>query len=176
MLYLLWSLINIGLFIFFIAICFKATKLLREKLGVFAAVVFVFGLLSFIGHTNNDNDNQEPNSNQIRSWKFTSEDSLKSNESYSLHIDIKKTLLAKYNLLIRYGKAIHEDQNIPISASSSTEGFIGGTNWKPLYIQINRTNDNKKFEYFVNGVIQWKLLGATIISQYKTYEGFALIE
>ncbi|MEO5948146.1 MAG: hypothetical protein ABIP79_15115 [Chitinophagaceae bacterium] len=170
MLYLLWSLINIGLFVFFIAICFKATKLLREKLGLFTAIIFVFGLLSFIGHSNNQN------SNQIRTWKFTSEDSLKSNESYLLDIDIKKNLISKYDLLIEYGKAIQEDQNIPISTSSSTTGFISGTNWKPLNIQINRTIDNKKFEYFVNGVIQWQLLGAIIFSQYKTYEGIALIE
>lgn len=176
MLYLLWSLINIGLFIFFIVFCFKATKLLREKIGFYAAAIFVIGLLSFVGNSNNENDNKDPNTNQTRSWKFTSEDSLKSNESHLLHINIKKTLIAKYNLLIRYGKAIHEDQNIPISASSTTDGFISGTNWKPLYIRINRTNDNKKFEYFVNGVIQWKLLGAVVFSHYKTYEGIALIE
>lgn len=64
--YLLWSILNIGLFLFFIIICFKATKLIREKLGLIATIVFVFGLLSFVGNSNNHNDNKEPDSNQIK--------------------------------------------------------------------------------------------------------------
>ena len=176
MIYILWSLINIGLFIFFIIICFKATKLLREKLGLLTAIIFVFGLLSFIGHSNNENDNRVPNSNQIRIWTFTSEDSLKNNESYLLKVVLKKTLLSKYSLQIKYGKAVAGYQNIPISASSTTEGFISGTNWRPISIIVRKIDDNKRFEYSVNGVVESKLLGAKIASQYKIYEGIALIE
>jgi hypothetical protein len=174
MTYLLWGLLNIGLFIFFIVICFRATKLIREKVGLFASIIFVFGLLSFVGHSNNDNDNKEPNSNQIKTWKFISEDSLKSNDSYLLDIDLEKTLVSKYGLGIKYGKDKQGQINIPISAYSSTTGFISGTNWKPVSIIVNRTNDNNKFEYFVDGVVEWKLLGATIYSQLKEYKGIAL--
>ena len=173
MTYLLWGLLNIGLFLFFIVICFKATKLIREKIGLFASVIFVFGLLSFVGHSNNDNDNKEPNSNQIKTWKFISEDSLKSNDSYLLNIDLEKTLVSNYDLGIKYGKDKEGQINIPISAYSSTTGFISGTNWKPVSIIINRTNDNNKFEYSVDGVVEWKLLGATIYSQLKEYKGIA---
>jgi len=172
MTYLLWGLLNIGLFIFFIVICFKATKLIREKVGLFASIIFVFGLLSFVGHSGNDN--KEPNSNQIKTWKFISEDSLKNNDSYLLYIDLEKTLVSKYDLGIEYGKDKQRQINIPISAYSSTTGFISGTNWKPVSIIINRTNDNNKFEYFVGGVVEWKLLGATIYSQPKEYKGIAL--
>lgn len=172
MTYLLWGLLNIGLFLIFIVICFRATKLIREKIGLFASIIFVFGLLSFIGHLNNDDDNKEPNSNQIKTWKFVSEDSLKSNDTYLLDIDLEKTLISKYDLGIKYGKDKEEQINIPISAYSSTTGFISGTNWKPVSIIVNRTNDNNKFEYFVAGVIEWKLMGATIYSQPKEYKGF----
>jgi hypothetical protein len=174
MIYLLWSLLNIGLFIFFIATCFKATKLVREKLGLFASIIFVFGLLSFVGNSNNDNDNKEPNSNHIKTWKFVSEDSLKSNESYLLDIDLEKTLIAKYDLGIKYGKDRQGQINVPISAYSSTNGFISGTNWKPISIIVNTTNDNNKFEYSVDGVVEWKLLGATIYSELKEYKGVAM--
>src|SRR5258705_4897776 len=54
MFYLLWMILNIVLFVFFIITCFRATKLIREKLGAFAAVIFVFGLLSFMRHPNDE--------------------------------------------------------------------------------------------------------------------------
>ena len=171
MLYLLWGLLNAGLFLFFILICFRATKLIRQNLGLLASIVFVFGLLSFIGRSNNNNDNREPNSNQIKTWKFTSDDSLSKNPTYSVFIDLEKTLVSKYYLFVQYGKDKGGQINIPISASSSTNGFISGTNWKPISIFINRTDDNNKFEYFVSGVVEWKLLGATIYSQLKEYKG-----
>ena len=90
MLYLLWSLLNIALFLYFIIICFKATKLLREKVGLLASIIFVAGSLSFIGQSNIDNDNKEPNSNQIRTWKFHSADTLNKNATFSLDVILEK--------------------------------------------------------------------------------------
>ena len=71
MLYLLWGLLNIGLFIYFIVISIKATKLVREKVGLFASLIFLFGLLSFGGRSNNDD--KEPNSNQIMRFRWLRE-------------------------------------------------------------------------------------------------------
>jgi hypothetical protein len=173
MIYLLWGLLNIALFLFFIIICFKATKLIRQTFGLFASIVFVFGLLSFMGNSNN-NDNKEPNSNEIKTWKFTSNDSLIRHPTSSEFIDFEKTLISKYYLFIKYGKDKDGQTNIPISASSSTNGFISGTNWKPISISVNKTHDNNKFKYFVSGVIEWKLLGATIYSQLKEYNGMVI--
>ncbi len=176
MLYLLWGLLNIGLFLFFIVTCFKATKLIRAKMGLLASVIFVFGLLSFIGKSNSNNDNLEPNSNHIKTWKFVPGDSLKSNESYLQNIELEKTIISKYDLGIEYGKDLQGQLNIPISAYSSTTGFVSGTNWKPVSIIVNRTNENKKFEYSVDGVVEWKLLGATVYSQQKNYKGITSIK
>ena len=172
MLYLLWSLLNIALFLYFIIICFKATKLLREKVGLLASIIFVAGSLSFIGQSNIDNDNKEPNSNQIRTWKFHSADTLNKNATFSLDVILEKTLVSKYNLGIKYGKN-QEQFNIPISAYTMTTGFSSGTNWKPITIVVNRTADNNKFEYMVTGMVEWKLLGATLYSQLKEYKGIA---
>jgi hypothetical protein len=174
MLYLLWALLNAGFFLFFIVICFRATKLIRQNFGLLASIVFVFGLLSFSGHSNDNNDNKEPNSNHIKTWKFASEDSLSRNATYPLVIDLEKTLISKYCLFIQYGKDKEGQLNVPISASSSTNGFISGTNWKPISIFINRTDDNNKFAYLVRGVVEWKLLGATVYSQLKEYKGIVL--
>lgn len=174
MLYLFWGLLNIGLFLFFIVTCFRATKLVREKFGLFAAVILVFGLLSFITTSGDDNDNREPVSSQIRTWNFASEDSLDRHATFFIDIELEKNLISKYELGIKYGKDKREPLNIPISANSWTTGFTSGTNWTPSTIIVNRTNDNNKFEYYVDGVVEWKLLGATIYSQSKKYKGIAL--
>lgn len=174
MIYLLWGLLNTGIFLFFIVICFKGTKLIREKTGLFASTIFVFGLLSFMGTSNSDNDTNEPNSNQIKTWKFISADSLSRNTIQLLNIDLEKTLVSKYVLGITCAKDKQVQFNIPISAYSTTTGFISGAKWKPVSIVVNRTTDNNKFEYNVIGVVEWKLLGATIYSQPKRYTGIAI--
>lgn len=173
MTYLLWGLLNLGIFLFFIVVCFQATKLIREKIGLFASIVFVFGLLSFMGQPGKDN-NKEPTSNQMKTWKFASPDSLKSNDSHILNMTLEKTMLSKYDLGIVYGKDNEGQSNIPISAYSSTTGFIIGTNWQPTSIIVNRTSENNKFAYLVKGIVEWKLLGATLYSQVKEYNGIAL--
>jgi len=174
MIYLLWGLINVGLFIFFIVVCFKATKLIRENVGLFASIIFVFGLLSFIGQSNNDSDNKELNSNQIKSWKFNSEDSLNNAESFFLDIDLEKNLVSEFNLGIKYVRIKESLENMPISANSSMTGFVSGTSWKPKSIIVKRTNTNDRFNYFVAGVVEWKLLGMTVYLQSKDYKGFAI--
>ena len=174
MVYLLWVIINIGLFLFFIVICFRATSLLKEKFGLIAAIIFVFGLLSFMSNPHDDKFNEEPNGNQIRTWKFTPEDSVDKHATFLINIDLEKTLISKYELSIIYGKDKQGQLNIPISANAKTLGFVSGTNWKPSAIMVNRTNDNTKFEYYINGNMEWKLLGATIYYQQKEYKGIAL--
>lgn len=168
MLYLLWALLNIGLLIFFIAICFKAAKLVRKEVGILATIVFVFGLLSFAGIS--------PNSNEVKSWTFNPQGNLPNNSiSYTPPIVLEKTLICNYDLKIAYRQDKNTNLNVPFKAFSSREGFICGTNWRPFSIIVNKTKDNSKFEYQVGGIIEWSLLGFTIYSQTKWYKGFATI-
>lgn len=78
------------IYFFFITICFKATKLIRKELGFFAAVIFVGGLLSLIGNSNSNDYNKEHNSNQIKTWKFASENSLNKMGTYSVDVILEK--------------------------------------------------------------------------------------
>ena len=79
-------------------------------------------------------------------------------------------LISKYQLDVIYGKD-KKGMNCPVSAFSSTNGFILGTNWKAESIMVSKTNDNQKFQYIVNGIVEWHLLGITIYTQAKTYKG-----
>lgn len=172
MLYLLWGILNVGIFICFIIICLRATKFIREKIGLLAAIFFAIGLLSFIT-ADNDRDNKEPNSNRVKTWNFSPEDDIEKNTATYITVPIDETLVSTYNLYIKYGKHKQGQFNVPVSANSSVIGWTSGTNWKLVSISVNRTNDNTKFEYWVHGVTEWKLLGLTIISQGKVYKGTA---
>lgn len=171
MIYLIWGLLNLGLIIYFLVICFKATKLVREKIGLFAAIFFVLGLLSFLGERAKDSYNKGANSNKTDSWNFASEDSLNREGVYFVQINLESNLISKRDLGVKYGRDKQGLTNIPISAYSTETGFISGTIWRPITIKVNRTDDNNKFQYFVIGVVEWKLLGATIYTQSKTFNG-----
>lgn len=172
MIYLLWALLNVGLFLFFIAICLRATVLIREKFGLFASIVFVFGLLSFVSGSG-DEDENVPDSNGIRTWEYASGDSLRRTLSSRISIELEETSIAAYELRIEYGED-KQKRNIPISAYSSTSGWASGTDWKPHSILVRRTSDNHRFEYLVIGTVEWTLLGMSIYSQPKEYKGIAL--
>jgi len=176
MFYLLWGLINIGFFLYFIIICFKLLNLIREKIGLFASIIFAIGIVSLIGNSNNSNENNEHYSNQVKTWKFAQEDTLKISDSHFLYIDLEKTLVSKYELGIKYANDKQGQINIPISAYSSITGFISGINWKPESINVYRSKDNNKFEYYVYGNIEWKLIRITIYTQLKEYRGVAWIK
>lgn len=171
MIYLLWALLNFGLLLFFLVICFKATKLVREKMGGFTAIVFVLGLLSFVSNSDT-NTNKEPNSNKVKTWNFNTEDDL-IRKTYSQNIDLENTLISKNTLTIKYGKK--DRSSIPISAYTNTTGFAGGIVWIPSAITVNPTAENK-FAYSVHGITKWKLLGATIYYQPKVYGGVVQIK
>ena len=167
MIQLLWGLLNIGLFLFFIVTCIKASRLVRDNIGYLAAVVFVFGLLSFMG-------NKDSNLKQQSSWEFASKDSLITDMNSSINIKLEETILTTLSLDILYGHHKTDQQNIPISAYSTLTGFMSGLNWKPISISVYKTADNTKFQYYLNGILEWKLIGVSIYSQLKNHEGIAL--
>ena len=174
MIYLFWAILNIGLFIFFIVLCFKATSLLRQKFGLFVSIFFVFALLSFMCNTN-DNTHNKIENGKIRTWEFTSRDSL-DKEIFHTKLNLKKHLLSKSQLGILYGKTKQGNKYVPISAHSNTIGFISGTSWIPNSIMVIPTKDSLKFEYSVNATTLWNLLGVTVFSQTRDYEGIINIK
>ncbi len=70
MLELLWGILNIAILIYFIIICFKVIKIVRENLGGIATLVFVIGLMSFISKPNDQN-------NKIKTFEVKDESVIK---------------------------------------------------------------------------------------------------
>jgi hypothetical protein len=173
MLYLFWALLNLGLAILFLVFLFKATKYIKERLGLLAAVVFAVVLLSFMGSANNDKGNNGLDPRQVVTPGFNS-DSMSNRPYVFVTIDLAKTLISKYSLGVTYGKDKHL-HNIPVTANAWLTGFESGTSWKPNSIIVNLTDDNMKFEYQVEGTVKWTLLGLPVYYQSKTWKGTVLL-
>ena len=162
---------NVGLFIFFIILCFKATKLIRENLGIFAAIIFVIGLLSFIS---NSGKNNAPNNNakdETRKWRFYPGDSIAPNMSKFTSKVIDENLGFKLNIGVVFSEHLSTGNIVPAKASSFMTGFVIGYNWNPTVISIIPTTIKGQYVYDVNGVFEWKLLGLTLYSHIKRFSG-----
>ena len=171
--YLIWGLLNIGLLIYFLTICFNAIKLVRREIGLFASIIFVIGLLSFCSHQSNNDKGM--NSDKTKTWTFISKDTLSKNQTSILQHELSRNLISKYEMVVISGKD-KNNINIPLSAFTLTNGFTIGTNWSIKSITVNKTNDNNKFYYYVAGVVEWQLLGISVYSQNKRYNGNILID
>lgn len=176
MTYLLWSLLNIALGVLFIYLCFKATKLINERIGLLASLVFVFGILAIMSSSRIQEAERETSKGHLTTWEYTPADSLDSNSTHIMRIDLEKNLISKYQLLINYCKDKDGDIIYPLSASVSTTGFVIGTKLKPVLINIKKSDEKNKFEYAIHVNINWRLLGADIIYQSKLFEGTTILK
>ena len=138
MVYLIWSLLNIGLIIYFLTICIKVIKLVREKMGLFVTLFFVFTLLSFIGNDNKDMYSKSGKSDQTETWHNSTKDSITFFIDDIQHIKIEDNLVTSYYLEVLYGKD-SIDNVIPLSAFTTTNGLSGGTKLIPKSIQIYKS-------------------------------------
>lgn len=170
MLYLLWSLLNIGAFLFFMFVCVRATRLLRDQLGLLTSVVFILGLLSFISRSDNPKDNQLTRSEPLETWVSPMKDSLDMS-FFSKRVSLEKTMGPGIELRIGYGQHVSTNQDMPADASTMMTGLVSGLAWQPIVIDMQPANAPGVFAYHVSGILYWKLLGSTLYSQEKIYKG-----
>lgn len=159
----------LGILALFIMLCFRSFKLVKEKFGLFACLVLVFGLLSFMN--NPDDDEKKSNIENENSWQFTSPDSLDISTIFVIGKELQNNLISAYNLHIRFAKEKNSNLIHPVSAYAFASGTTVGTKWKMLLISVNRIGDSNEFEYDVTDRVEWKILGLTIIRQANSYKG-----
>lgn len=167
-LYLLWAFINLALLSVFFYACFKAVKLVRQGVSMFAACVLAFGLLSFmVKPAKNDRSNESQ-------WQVAKTDSLYNNTK-AIRVVLQNNLISEYRLDIDYKR---NEQNVitPVSAHAFIEGFVAGTYWKPVTIKLNTSSVPSRLVYTVVAVTDWKLLGATVSSQRKKFTGTVVVQ
>lgn len=169
MLYILWAILNIGLFVF---ILFRGLRYFKQKYGPVVAGIFVLAFFGLVGAADSGSENMKPVSNQIKTWHFNAPNNLNTPLNTNISVPLEQMPFSKTILGISYG--IDADKkNIPISSYSTTTGLISGTSWVPASIIVSPTTDNQKFSYEVVGTTRWKLLGITLYSQLRKYDGIA---
>jgi hypothetical protein len=126
MTYLLWSLLNIALGVLFIYLCFKATKLINERIGLLASLVFVFGILAIMSSSRIQEAERETSKGLLTTWEYKPADSINRNSTYIMRIDLETNLISKYQLLINYCKDKDGKNIYPLSATVSTTGICNG--------------------------------------------------
>lgn len=165
---LFWTLLNIAILLYFLFISVKITVLAKKHLGSFAALVFVIGLLSFMSSSAPDNSTK--NSLSVQPSSFVSANGLVQDEQLSTKkIKLEGSYFTKNYLNVHYAKKL--DGSFPISTYAGLEGLVNGIKWKTWNIDIKKHKNGNNFEYTVDGILDWKILGMTVYSQLKTYKG-----
>lgn len=170
MLYILWTLLNLALFIYLAVIFFKAAGLLKEKYGLHTAIFFVIGGFLFNG---NCSGNAKNNENRLKSWVNPTSSSSTTNSGKTKHLEItlEKNLVTRKFLSVT---CIYNDsakKYIPVSATAIRTGFPGATRWETPYVNINDNHNDNGYYYEVNAGESWNLVNIPLIQNWKLYEG-----
>jgi hypothetical protein len=165
MLHLLWSLLDIGVLLIFIFLCYKTAVLIRKKVNLFVSILFVLVLLSVVNAAD-----KSPEINNGKSGFVSGRPGPKGFEqTKSISITSQNDLLFHIGLFGFYGR---DDSAglYPISASSTITGLVAGYKWIPSSTLLDTAEG--KIRYHFSGILDWQLLGITCYAQEKTFTGF----
>lgn len=166
---LIWGIFNGILLLYFIVICFKSVKLVKEEIGFLASLVFVLGLLSFMSESSDNNI-------AVKNIDFLNQSNPKktfNGNSFFYEVLLEDNLTSKIGLLLIVGEKGTE--LIILNANCYRSGFISGTNWNVEHVDIDKQKDKNYCSYLVRGKMDWKILGITIFSDYKIFRGNVLL-
>jgi hypothetical protein len=175
MIHFIWAILNVCLAIAFLVVCYKGTKLLKNEIGLWAALIFVLGLLSLMNVFNKDVIQYKQNEKVLKKG-FSSSDNIIAGTFKNRYLILEKNLVSDFNLSFEYGQAKISKLNTPIDADIRINGTTNGIRWKPMMFLINETDSNTKFSYDIYGLLEWKLMGITLYTQHKSFKGFVYIQ
>lgn len=170
MLELIWGILNVFLLIYFLLICLKSVKIIKEKIGLLASFIFVIGLLSFISKPNEKNSADK----NINILNQTNPKKAFNGNSFFREVNLEDNLSSTIGLSILVGEK--ETGLIILNANCYRSGFISGTNWNVENIEIDIPKNKKHCSYLIRGIMEWKILGITIYSEHKTFSGNAILK
>lgn len=169
MLELIWGILNFSILIYFIIICFQAVKVIRENLGGIATLVLVLGLVSFISKPNEENNSSQTFDLQ----KDAGFPNKYNGNTFSTDKLLEENLTTKISLSIQFGENNSEERLL--KAEIYRDGFVSGTEWKATNVTISPL-DRINYQYQATGIIDWKILGITLYSQSKEFNGKIKLE
>lgn len=167
---LLWGIMNAVILIAFIVLCFRSVQLIREKIGGLAALIFVFGLFSFVGGPDDDKNLAEKS---IALDKPTVNKKPYTDNTYTEDVTLQRNLTSSLGLSVKYG--VKNNTTEMRQANCSREGFISGTDWHVNDVIVNKISRNV-CEYHISGIMKWKILGIPVYREPRQYDGQIKLE
>lgn len=171
---LIWGIFNIIVFIYFFVVCIKSVKIVRDGLGVFAGLVLVIGLLSFISKDDSKNlaeknidfyNNELSNNSSKRTF---------TGNSFRQDVNLEKNLTSNISLDIYVGE--EKNDLVIISANCMKSGFVSGTKWNVHTIHVDKPKNKNYCNYFVSGSVDWRIMGLKLYSESKIFEGKVILK
>ena len=160
MLELIWGILNVILFLGLLVFCAKKAAEIRAKVGLSVAILFSFFALSFITRPSNEEKDKKF---EFENRETKTESS--NRDTFISDIILEDDVCTKFKL-----NAITDGENVR-SALIRRTGFLSGTEWSTLYIDINKTERKGVFQYHVGGTRKWSILGIDLYQEYKEFEG-----
>lgn len=163
MIYLLWSLINVFLPLYFFYLLFsflaKGKRFFNPKYKTFQILFLVIGVTQIIVASSTDKANQNI---------YLKDDHANFNSSKMVHHMVEDNWTMNIHFLLEY--SVHGNKYIPLKSSSFLSGFVSGYDWELLSVDGVGIEDGRGTVWYVNGNLQWKLFGTTIYSQNKIFQ------
>jgi len=164
MIYLIWTLINAFLILYFfyliIGFVFKGKQFLKTKFKSVSIAIMIIGIVQIISATN-----LEERTNRIS----ISNNYDKHNDTRTKKIVLAENLVFDINIFVQY--SVDGNKLIPIESNSYLTGLISGYAWEFKSIQTNTKKIDQNENYIVDGVLKWNLFGINVYSQTKTFSG-----
>jgi hypothetical protein len=158
MIELVWGIINIVLILICLINYIKITKLIIEKLGLFASLIFIVFTISFLNESSKE--------------KFHEKTTEINNEviyTNSKSKIIEDKLVTKIETRISFGK---RKDTLYITSKTNRYGFVIGTDWISHYSSLEEVKNSKNtYKYNVLGTLEWNILGIKVYKEIKEFNG-----
>lgn len=167
----IWAILNIAATVALIVLIIRASRKVRAKFGIGAAILFGIVAFSLACHDPDNDAAKAKNGN----WETTESLHIRNNCHHKKSIVLDKNWLSEYVLDIFYGENEETGQNTAIKAWVRVNGTFLGSNWDPLYVLIENLGNNR-ISYSVNAVHSWYLLGLMVMGNAKEFDGEMVLE
>lgn len=163
MIYLIWSIINITIGLYFlyllIGVIAKGKVFFNTKYKFLSITIFAIGLVQLLSGSNSEENNKT---------NFLLNDQIPHVKYEANMLKLEENLIFDINIFVKY----YTDQNkiVMDKTNSFLTGFVSGFDWEHTSTEL-KLNQNNNPDYVVNGILNWKLLGFNVYSQNKTFSG-----
>ncbi|WP_349351130.1 MULTISPECIES: hypothetical protein [unclassified Flagellimonas] len=163
MIYLLWSLINVflPLYFFYLHVNFlaKGKRFFNPKYKTFQILFLVIGVTQIIVASSTEKANQNI---------YLKDDHANFNSSKMVHHMVEDNWTMNIHFLLEY--SVQGNKYIPLKSSSFLSGFVSGYDWELLSVDGVGIEDGRGTVWYVSSNLQWKLLGLPFTVRTKYFK------